>query len=89
MYTFAFGNSIYNLVGRDIKLSESGIPKKFEEIKTEIEKAVIPHITVKIFMPEGVDKEEFLKLEKDEEFLRALGVFTKKWLKKGKSKKTV
>ena len=89
MCTFAFGNSIYNLVGRDIKLSESGIPKKFEEIKTEIEKAVIPHITVKIFMPEGVDKEEFLKLEKDEEFLRALGDFTKKWLKKGKSKKTV
>ena len=89
MYTFAFGNSIYNLVGRDIKLSESGIPKKFEEIKTEIEKAVIPHITVKIFMPEGVDKEEFLKLEKDEEFLRALGDFTEKWLKKGKSKKTV
>ena len=70
------------------KLSESGIPKKFEEIKTEIEKAVIPHITVKIFMPEGVDKEEFLKLEKDEEFLRALGDFTEKWLKKGKSKKT-
>ena len=89
MYTFAFGNSIHNLVGRDIKLSESGIPKKFEEIKTEIEKAVIPHITVKIFMPEGVDKEEFLKLEKDEEFLQALGDFTKKWLKKGKSKKTV
>jgi len=88
LYTFAFGNSIYNLVGRDIKLSESGIPKKFEEIKTEIEKAVIPHITVKIFMPEGADKEEFLKLEKDEEFLRALGDFTKKWLKKGKSKKT-
>ena len=89
MYTFAFGNSIYNLVGRDIKLSESGIPKKFEEIKTEIERAVIPYITVKIFMPEGVDKEEFLKLEKDDEFLRALGDFTKKWLKKGKSRKTV
>lgn len=68
-------------------MSESGIPKKFEEIKTEIEKAVIPHITVKIFMPEGVDKEEFLKLEKDEEFLRALGDFTKKWLKKRQGEK--
>jgi len=68
-------------------LSESGIPKKFEEIKTEIEKAVIPHITVKIFMPEGVDKEEFLKLEKDEEFLRALEDFTKKWLKKRQGEK--
>ena len=87
MYTFAFGNSIYNLVGRDIKLSESGIPKKFEEIKTEIEKAVIPHITVKIFMPEGVNKEEFLKLEKDEEFLQALGDFAKKWLKKRQGEK--
>jgi len=68
-------------------LSESGIPKKFEEIKTEIEKAVIPHITVKIFMPEGVNKEEFLKLEKDEEFLRALEDFTKKWLKKRQGEK--
>jgi len=68
-------------------LSESGIPKKFEEIRTEIEKAVIPHITVKISMPEGVDKEEFLKLEEDEEFLQALGDFTKRWLKKRKSER--
>jgi len=63
------------------------VAKKFEEIKTEIEKAVIPHITVKIFMPEGVNKEEFLKLEKDEEFLQALGDFTKKWLKKRQGEK--
>ena len=63
----------------------SGIPEKFEEIKTEIEKAIIPHITVKISMPEGTDKEEFLKLEGDEEFLHALEDFTKKWLKKRKA----
>jgi len=69
-------------------LSESsGVPKKFEEIKSEIEKAVLPHIVVKISMPEGVDKEEFLKLEEDEEFLHALEDFTKRWLKKRQGEK--
>ena len=33
-------------------------------------------------MPEGVDKEEFIKLEGDEEFLQALSNFAKRWLKK-------
>ena len=61
-------------------MSDSGVPKKFEEIKSDIEKAVTPYITVKIFMPEGVDKQKFLELEKDEEFLYALNEFTKKWL---------
>ncbi len=65
----------------------SGVPKKFEEIKSEIEKAVLPHIVVKISMPEGVDKEEFLKLEGNEEFLHALEDFTKRWLKKRQSEK--
>ena len=65
----------------------SGVPKKFEEIKSEIEKAVLPHIVVKISMPEGVDKEEFLKLEEDEEFLHALEDFTKRWLKKRQGEK--
>jgi len=67
--------------------NSSGVPEKFEEIRSEIEKAVIPHITVKIVMPEGVNKEEFLKLEEDEEFLQALGDFTKKWLKKRQDRK--
>ena len=60
----------------------SGVPEKFEEIRSDIEKAVIPHIIVKIIMPEGVDKEEFLKLEGDEEFLQALSNFAKSWLEK-------
>jgi len=69
-------------------LSESsGVPKKFEEIKSEIEKAVLPHIVVKISLPEGVDKDEFLKLEEDEEFLQALKEFTKRWLKKKQCEK--
>ena len=63
------------------------MPKKFEEIQGEIEKAIIPYITVKISMPEEVDKEEFLELEKDEKFLQALKDFTKKWLKKKTTQK--
>jgi len=68
-------------------LSNNGVPKKFEEIQGEIEKAIIPYITVKISMPEEVDKEEFLELEKDEKFLQALKDFTKKWLKKKTTQK--
>jgi len=33
-------------------------------------------------MPEWVDKEEFIKLEGDEEFLQALSNFAKSWLEK-------
>ena len=33
-------------------------------------------------MPEGVDKEEFLKLEDNDEFLRALSGSVKGWLKR-------
>jgi len=64
-------------------LSKNGeLPKKFEEIHSKIEKAVTPYITVKIVMPEGVDKEEFLKLENNDEFLQALNGFVKRWLKR-------
>lgn len=64
-------------------MSKNGeLPKKFEEIRSKIEKAVTPYITVKIVMPEGVDKEEFLKLENNDEFLQALNGFVKRWLKR-------
>jgi len=65
-------------------LSESGVPQKFKEIRSEIEKAVCPCIIVKIPLPEKVDKEDFFRLEKDEEFLQALGDFAKRWLKRKK-----
>jgi len=64
-------------------LSKKGeLPKKFEEIHNRIEKVVTPHITVKIAMPEGIDKEEFLKLEDNDKFLHALSLFVKRWLKR-------
>lgn len=64
-------------------MSKKGeLPKKFEEIHNRIEKAVTPYITVKIAMPEGIDKEEFLKLEGNDKFLHALSIFVKRWLKR-------
>jgi len=65
-------------------LSNDGISDKFEKIQSEIERAVTPSITVKISLPEETDKEEFLKLEKDEEFLKALKNFAKRWMKRKK-----
>jgi hypothetical protein len=46
--------------------------EKFEKVRSKIEKTISPYIKVKIPMPEGVDREAFLKLENDPEFIEAL-----------------
>jgi hypothetical protein len=46
--------------------------EKFEKVRSKIEKEISPYITVKIPMPEGVDKEAFLRLENDLEFIESL-----------------
>jgi hypothetical protein len=56
--------------------------EKFEKVQSKIEKTINPYITVKIPMPEGVDKEAFLKLENNSEFIAALTNRAKEWLKK-------
>jgi hypothetical protein len=57
--------------------------EKFEKVQSKIEKIINPYITVKISMPEGVDKEAFLKLENDPEFITSLKSQAKEWLRKG------
>jgi hypothetical protein len=54
--------------------------EKFEKVQSKIEKEISPYITVKISMPEGVDKEAFLRLEKDEAFIESLKKRAKDWL---------
>jgi hypothetical protein len=54
--------------------------EKYEEVQSKIEKSINPYITVKISMPEDVDKEAFLKLEKDPDFIESLGNLAKQWL---------
>ena len=61
--------------------------KRYEEIQSKIEKSISPYITVKISMPEGVDKEAFLKLENNPKFIESLKKYTKKWLKRKTSPK--
>lgn len=46
--------------------------KKYEEIESKIEKTLTPSITLEITMPEGVDKEAFLKLENDSKFIETI-----------------
>jgi hypothetical protein len=58
--------------------------EKFEKVQSRIEKKISPYITVKIPMPEGVDEEAFLGLEKDPKFIESLKKKTKKWLTKKK-----
>jgi hypothetical protein len=44
-------------------------PEKYEKVQSRIEKTINPYVTIKIPMPEGVDREAFLKLETDAAFL--------------------
>jgi hypothetical protein len=46
--------------------------EKYEKVHSKIEKSISPYITVKIPMPEGVDKEAFLQLENDPKFVESL-----------------
>lgn len=54
--------------------------EKYEKVQSKIEKSISPYITVKIPMPEGVDKEAFLKLETNSEFIESLKKQVRKWL---------
>lgn len=56
--------------------------EKFEKVQSKIEKTISPYIKVKIPMPEGVDKEAFLKLENDPKFNEALKKKAEEWLTK-------
>jgi hypothetical protein len=46
--------------------------EKYEKVHSKIEKSISPYIMVKIPMPEGVDKDAFMKLENDIEFIALL-----------------
>jgi hypothetical protein len=56
--------------------------EKFEKVQEKLEKKINPYITVKIPMPEGVNKEAFLQLENDSDFIALLEKQTRKWLTK-------
>jgi hypothetical protein len=54
--------------------------EKYEKVQSKIEKSISPYITVKIPMPEGVDKEAFLNLENDSRFIESLRAQVREWL---------
>lgn len=55
-------------------------PNKYEKVQLKIEKTISPYIVIKIPMPEGVDKDAFLKLECDKAFVELLKNQTREWL---------
>lgn len=60
---------------------------RYDETKEEFEKIIgRPTITLTLELPEDLRdlKEEFLSLEKDEEFLKAVEELTEKYLKQKK-----
>jgi hypothetical protein len=56
------------------------VSEKYEKVQSKIEKSISPYITVKIYMPEDVEKQAFLKLENDSEFNESLTKYVKEWL---------
>jgi hypothetical protein len=56
--------------------------QRYEEIQSKIEKTLNPFITLVISMPDGVDREAFLKLENDSKFIETIEQQIKKRLKK-------
>jgi hypothetical protein len=57
-------------------------PEKYEKVQSKIEKTLNPYLTIKISIPEGVDRDAFMKLEKDAAFLDVIKQQAKEWLKK-------
>ncbi|RLG12312.1 MAG: hypothetical protein DRN64_00155 [Thaumarchaeota archaeon] len=54
--------------------------KKYEELKSKIEKTVNPYITLRIPIPEKADRREFFDLEKDQEFIEHVKDEAVKWV---------
>jgi len=67
-------------------LSEE-VRKKYEELKSKIEKTVNPYITIRIPIPEEADKREFLELEKDQEFIEHVKEEAIVWIAQKRSRK--
>ena len=55
---------------------------KYEKVESKIEKTISPYINVKIPIPEGVDKDAFLNLEHNQDFINMLTNQAKIWLTK-------
>ena len=55
---------------------------KYDKVESKIEKTISPYIKVKIPMPEGVDKDAFINLEHNQEFIKLLTNQAKIWLTK-------
>jgi len=63
------------------------VQKKYEELKSRIEKTVNPYITIQIPIPEDANKQDFLELEKDQSFIEHVKEEALAWIARKKSAK--
>ena len=57
---------------------------KFQKVQTKIEKTINPFISLKIPIPDNVDEDAFMSLEKDPEFLEWIKKQIEFWLNQRK-----
>ena len=60
---------------------------RFDDIKSKIEKSINPYITLKIKLPENVDKKEFMELENNQEFIELVSECVRDWIETNKARK--
>jgi hypothetical protein len=53
---------------------------KYDKVQEKIEKTISPFITLRIPLPSEVNKEEFMKLENDAEFIEWIKKQIEYWL---------
>jgi hypothetical protein len=58
---------------------------KFDDLQSKIDKSINPYISLKIYLPESIEKETFLELENDQEFIESVTEFARKWLEEKQS----
>ena len=54
--------------------------ERFNDIKSKIEKSINPYITLRIDLPEGINKETFYELEHNQDFLDSIKEYAKRWI---------
>ena len=51
------------------------------------QKSINPYITLKIELPENLDREEFMELENNQEFTELVNKFVRDWIETHKANK--
>ena len=77
-------NNIYRVYSSLVESVMTQEQDKFQKVQTKIEKTINPFISLKIPIPDNVDEDAFMSLEKDPEFLEWIKKQIEFWLNQRK-----